>query len=487
MGRASVKAPAIPHSLRTWLMLLPALPVLLWAVVVTLTLVQGEEVEKTFERYALEDMRRYREIYQLYNQLTVGQVRVHTLLEQASHARIYSAEQVFISLSEQIDLVDQTRVLFRSGSGTSWINPEVQYPGLHTALQLYRDNLVQNLRLSSANLDRAYHQMSETSSSFLELNKLFLELLDQVEQKSTRDFAQLQKSTWEKNSTIATVATLTALLVLFGCMSLYRRLSKGFQQLLHMATAMQGGALDKNNYQFAEDEMGFLAKRFFFMGVALNDMRNSLESRVKSRTKELEEVTYHLAAEVEKSQAMADQLRYQAETDALTGLYNRRYFMEAFEREWSRDQRHSTPLSLLVIDIDWFKQVNDQYGHQVGDQCLHKVAQALKSCVRRRSDLIARFGGEEFAVMLPGMQQAEASIIANEMLQQVRLLDLPPVTEQRKLTVSIGVGELHKGIKTSEAMFREVDQALYRAKQGGRDCYCLVGQSPNSQELPDLY
>ena len=472
-----MRAPAIPHNLRTRLLMLPALPVFLWAVVVVLTMVQGQDVEKTFERYAQEDMRVYREVSDLHTHLTAGHVRLYTLLEQGSKERSYSTEQVFTSMSEQVDLLDKITTHL---TAESLANPlpdkliKLQRAALLPAIQNYRLEVVSSMRTASASLDIAYQEMQGVGEEFLQLNSQFIVFLQKLEEKSQTDFALLQQSTWEKNATIASVATFTAILVLLVCISLYRRLSGGFQELLSMVRAMQAGELNQNDYHFSNDEMGYLTKRFFLMGTALDDMRKNLSDRVEERTAELQEVTRHLTLEIEKSQVMSAQLRNQAETDELTGLFNRRYFMQAFEREWSRDQRHGNQLALLMIDIDFFKQVNDQYGHQVGDLCLQVVSSVLKGCAQRQSDLIARFGGEEFSVMLPETGLEEAQSIAESMLLSVSEIELPPVTNERKITVSIGIGMLDSQYKSSEAIFKAVDIALYQAKDAGRNCVMLA-------------
>ena len=472
-----MRAPAIPHNLRTRLLMLPALPVILWAVVVVLTMVPGQDVEKTFERYAQEDMRVYRDVSHLHTRLTAGHVRLYTLLEQGSKTRSYSTEQVFTSMSEQVDLLDKITTHLTVDRVKHPLPDQLmtlQRAALLPAIQGYRLEVVNKMRTASASLDIAFNEMQGVGEKFLQLNSQFIVFLQKMEEKTQTDFALLQKSTWEKNATIASVATFTAILVLLVCISLYRRLSGGFQELLRMVRAMQSGEFNQKDYHFANDELGYLTKRFFFMGTALDDMRKNLSSRVEERTAELQEVTLHLTREIEKSQAMAVQLRNQAETDELTGLFNRRYFMQAFEREWSRGQRHGNQLALLMIDIDYFKQVNDQYGHQVGDLCLQVVSAALKGCAQRQSDLIARFGGEEFSVMLPETGFGEAQSIAEAMLLSVSEIELPPVTNERKITVSIGIGMLDRQYENSEALFKAVDIALYQAKDAGRNCVMVA-------------
>ena len=166
-----------------------------------------------------------------------------------------------------------------------------------------------------------------------------------------------------------------------------------------------------------------------------------------------------------------EQLEHIATVDTLTGLRNRRWFDEMFPRQFERAARADHPVSLLMIDIDHFKTLNDTYGHQVGDAALHHVAQLLASAVRPQ-DLLARYGGEEFVVLLPEGDVQTAGTIAERLRQTVATARhdsgapaLPPVT------ISIGVASRQPG-DTLDALLARADQALYRAKDTGRDRWC---------------
>lgn len=167
------------------------------------------------------------------------------------------------------------------------------------------------------------------------------------------------------------------------------------------------------------------------------------------------------------------QLERLAMHDALTGLANRRSFDQALAQEAGRAQRGENALSLLMIDIDHFKRYNDAYGHPAGDACLHQVAKRLSACMRRPPDLLARYGGEELAAILPGTDIAGAAIVAQAMLD---CLSKAPIAHQdspfAQVTVSIGIAcatgdELKSG---GQALLSRADQALYRAKGAGRNC-----------------
>jgi diguanylate cyclase (GGDEF)-like protein len=158
--------------------------------------------------------------------------------------------------------------------------------------------------------------------------------------------------------------------------------------------------------------------------------------------------------------------------DPLTGLANRRRFDEVLDREWRRATRVSTPLGLLMVDIDRFKAYNDHLGHRKGDDCLRSVASSLRRSVRRAGELVARYGGEEFAVLLPGASEDEAAETAERVRAGVAGLGIPhpaPVAGP-VVTVSVGAATA-RPLPGSEpgALIDAADGALYRAKAEGRD------------------
>jgi len=158
-------------------------------------------------------------------------------------------------------------------------------------------------------------------------------------------------------------------------------------------------------------------------------------------------------------------------TDGLTGISNRRRFDEFLEREWRRSMRECSELSLLLIDIDYFKQFNDRYGHLMGDDCLKQVAAALERTVRRAGDLVARYGGDEFACVLPGTGEERAVKVAQKIVDEITRLNIPHAgsTAAGHVTVSIGAATRapEKGRECHD-LVRAADQLLYAAKQQGR-------------------
>jgi two-component system chemotaxis family response regulator WspR len=158
--------------------------------------------------------------------------------------------------------------------------------------------------------------------------------------------------------------------------------------------------------------------------------------------------------------------------DGLTGVANRRQFDETLSHEWQRAARTRAPLSLIFADIDFFKLYNDQYGHQAGDDCLKRVADVLQKTVHRPADLVSRYGGEEFVMILPDTEAEGAAAVAKKMLDQVSKLEIPHATSSVSdhVTLSIGVSTLCPGDgENADAIVSSADQALYEAKEAGRN------------------
>lgn len=160
-----------------------------------------------------------------------------------------------------------------------------------------------------------------------------------------------------------------------------------------------------------------------------------------------------------------------AARDGLTGLFNRRHFLGVAELEMARHRRQELPLAFAFIDIDHFKPYNDGYGHQAGDACLIDVAQALQGVALRPGECMARFGGEEFVMVMPYSGEKEANAFGQKCCETVRALALPHAyTERGIVTVSIGVSsEVPTAGSTVAALLGAADRALYQAKQAGRD------------------
>ena len=168
-----------------------------------------------------------------------------------------------------------------------------------------------------------------------------------------------------------------------------------------------------------------------------------------------------------RTKHLQDLLIEHAHIDPLTGLPNRRALMERLGREWSRIERHDGRLSFIMADIDHFKQINDQYGHHIGDQILQEVARAIaREC--RELDLPARYGGEEFAIVVPDETALGAARLAERCRQKVADVHVSVRGERISTTASFGVASTTNQ-STPEALIKRADEAMYRAKNGGRN------------------
>ncbi len=167
-----------------------------------------------------------------------------------------------------------------------------------------------------------------------------------------------------------------------------------------------------------------------------------------------------------------DMLENLSATDGLTELSNRRRFDEFLNREWRRAMRDRSSLSLVMMDIDFFKEFNDHYGHLAGDDCLRQVAQALRDVVQRPADLAARYGGEEFACILPETDSKGAVALAEKIKERVKAVNIPHFysSVSDRVTLSLGVATVipESGQAPSD-LIRLADGVLYSAKQSGRD------------------
>lgn len=169
-------------------------------------------------------------------------------------------------------------------------------------------------------------------------------------------------------------------------------------------------------------------------------------------------------------------LREESRTDHLTHIPNRRYFFEVLEANIAMASRHGQPLCLAVLDVDHFKDVNDTYGHTVGDKVLVSIAASLQSRLRR-SDSVGRLGGEEFAVQLPVTTLNAGAMIAERLRQQIATLEFPGLNPPLTVSCSIGLAVFSADM-SAETFYHEADSALYRAKEGGRNRIVLAGGDP---------
>lgn len=185
-----------------------------------------------------------------------------------------------------------------------------------------------------------------------------------------------------------------------------------------------------------------------------------LDKVVRSRTQQLEEAN--------------ERLQKISATDALTGLFNRRYFDESLKREYARGARDKTPLSLVMIDLDHFKAINDNYGHVFGDEALRQAALRMQDVLKRPGDIAFRYGGEEYVILLPDTNASAARIIAKQIWAVMRSSQVFHDDQSETITVSIGISTTTPSPQGDpNELLRQADHQLYRAKEEGRDRICM--------------
>lgn len=202
----------------------------------------------------------------------------------------------------------------------------------------------------------------------------------------------------------------------------------------------------------------------------LNLQRNHSDSFSAKEITRLSHLANHVAMVIDKS-LLFHHTKLLSITDPLTGIYNRRYFDERYSREIMRAVRYKRSLSLLMIDIDFFKRYNDTLGHLMGDMALKQVAEILGQKLRR-ADILARYGGEEFVVLLPEIRRKNTQIVAEKLRAAIEFekFDGQEKLPQKNVTISVGSASFPEDANSAEELIKLADDALYAAKKAGRNC-----------------
>ena len=276
-------------------------------------------------------------------------------------------------------------------------------------------------------------------------------------------FAMADVTSFHRNNLLILLGS--AVLAILLSLWIAKTLAGGIANLSAATVRMAEGKLETRLEVETTDELGQLAANFNRMATqlawrddALRQAKEELERQVAERTRELTDAN--------------QELQRLSLSDALTCIGNRRYQDEFLEREWRRALREQSPLSLVMLDIDYFKLFNDTYGHVAGDDCLRKVAGILTATIQRATDFASRYGGEEFVLVLPATGEQGALTLAEKIRRGVEELAIPheksPVAGV--VTVSIGVAAIVP-MRDSEGSLLLVaaDRALYQAKTAGRN------------------
>lgn len=201
---------------------------------------------------------------------------------------------------------------------------------------------------------------------------------------------------------------------------------------------------------------------------------------IEKQREELKATLAELRTSQEEIAEQNKQLQYLATRDSMTGCYNRRSFFDVFEKTWNSSQRYGHDVSCVMVDVDHFKSVNDNYGHAMGDEVLKRVASTLLETARD-SDIVCRYGGEEFCVLLPQIDIHGATQAAERFRKAIESLEF----DQLSISASLGCSDQLQGAETAEGMLEQADMALYQAKRGGRNQVVAYTQVVTSDESTD--
>ena len=200
----------------------------------------------------------------------------------------------------------------------------------------------------------------------------------------------------------------------------------------------------------------------------LRELQSVLEHRVQQRTSELDYANQQLQTQIERINSLQEKLREDAIRDSLTGLFNRRYLDAMIPIEIASAKRTKIPITILVMDLDHFKSINDTHGHQVGDGVLQAIGNTLRMNIRA-GDIACRYGGEEFVLVLPGMKNGDAKTRAEILRARIEAQLIGEKGRELKVTVSIGAAVYPDDGDSRDGLISVADNALYRAKQNGRN------------------
>jgi len=223
--------------------------------------------------------------------------------------------------------------------------------------------------------------------------------------------------------------------------------------------------------------LGVCAAALALVGFGLSRIR---AAHVRARERELEQIVAERTTQLEEANEKLQQL---SELDALTGIANRRRFEKMLDAEWRRALRDGRPLSLIMIDIDYFKDFNDALGHQTGDRCLQRVATEIREALTRPGDLVARYGGEEFGAILPSTPMRGALAVAEVLRARVEAIATRHPTASRGIvTISLGVATSGATTMSADDLVAAADEALYRAKREGKNRVEMSGEEIRLRE-----
>jgi diguanylate cyclase len=225
-----------------------------------------------------------------------------------------------------------------------------------------------------------------------------------------------------------------------------------------------------------EEVRGMVFSKLQGIKTALDAKRKEDDLRIeKSNRKmgELQKSLQNMKKEINQVQQRTKSLEQEVLSDSLTNIHNRRAYELRIDEELQRFHRYNQQFSLVLFDVDLFKQVNDQYGHRAGDKCLKEIINRIKPCLRK-VDFLARYGGEEFIIILAGTNKENAQKVAEKARQLIENTRFLYQGQEIPVTISLGVTQVEAEDKDTQILFSRVDAAMYTAKKGGRNRVCAL-------------
>ncbi len=263
--------------------------------------------------------------------------------------------------------------------------------------------------------------------------------------------------------------------------------SRGIVNPIHKLTETMEATINKGEPYIAKelevssgDEIGRLINVFNKLNQQLASNYEKLQSKIDLADQALRNKNIELIARTDELENALEMLSSMATTDWLTKLPNRRQFDEVFEQMLSQADRYKEPLSLVLIDVDNFKDINDTYGHAAGDEVLQQIGTFLKEAVRR-SDSPARLGGDEFSILLYHTSEQQAAKLVRQLLKKIKSYVFNFSGQNVSITLSSGIAQYGSDASTKQSLYFSADKALYTAKQQGRDQYSLFSQLPREE------
>jgi diguanylate cyclase (GGDEF)-like protein len=282
------------------------------------------------------------------------------------------------------------------------------------------------------------------------------------------DLESLTQNTGKKDIALSTFDTLLKLhdSIPADSYSIFCQHARGlFELILDYRNVKRKAEDEAINQELSPQNLEEMPTEFFTKFLMLGDIareKQELASKLEIENKTLKE-------EAKKNEEQTKIYRNKAIRDGLTGLLNKEYFGKKFEEETKEAQKYGRPLSLILFDIDFFKKINDTYGHQAGDYVLRALPDVLE--LRHASDLVGRIGGEEFAILLPETPEKSAKAVAERIRQKAESYHFDYENKKLPVTLSLGVGQYAQG-ETFQQFMKRVDNLQYMAKNSGRNATC---------------